>query len=649
MSEQQERVLSIEDKYTQLSDIDHILLRPAVYIGNIYNVVIPYNLYKPSDDMIVRLDKVGYNAGLLKLFDEILTNPIDERRRRSRLFDINRISVKVMKDGTVSVRDDGGIPVVVHKVLNLYVSTMIFGHLKTSSNYSEDREGAGLNGLGAKLTNIYSTDFSVTTADGKKQLKSVWRGNMKELVSETVTDVGSAVHFTQVDFKMELSRFNGMTELDTASIRIMQKRCIDACAANPGLEISFKTDAGDGALNQTFKFKSFQEFVNLHLTEEQRGQCIAHDTARDHVIVLPNIGYDYGFVNGAVCSQGTHVKKVMKRVTEKMLEVFRKKDMELITERDIRDAVSVFVCTSVTNPDYDAQTKTILVTPIPSDTLSLPKSFLDRLEEGKIVENMVEYYQMKYAAEQKKLLKQLNSAIKKTKSKKFTNCSNRTQKEQNELFLFEGTSAGNGFAMFANPWNMASYELRGKVKNTLNLSKTEIVANQELREVIAILNLQFNDAQNNIKNCAFGKIIFGTDMDHDGSHICGLLITFFAMHFPELFLAKRIYRLVSPIIIAAKGDPEKGGQERYYYSLDEYAKDEPNLKGWDISYKKGLGSLEDRHYEEMLHNQRLILFKLKNKDYLTTVRTWFDKSTALRKEILMDAGDAGSDDEEVAA
>jgi DNA gyrase/topoisomerase IV subunit B len=638
--------LSIEEKYTLMSEIDHVLLRPAVYIGNIYSVVGPYNLYKPSDNMIVRLDKVGYNAGLLKLFDEILTNPIDERRRKSRLFDINRIAVRVMRDGTVSVRDDGGIPVVVHGVLKMYVSTMIFGLLKTSSNYTEEREGAGLNGLGAKLTNIYSTKFSVETADGANRIRTEWANNMKDLVSETVEPHKG--HYTQVDFRIELSRF-AIAELDTASIRIMQKRCIDACAANPGLEISFETDAGEGALNQTFKFAHFQEFVSLHLTEEQRGQCVSHDTLRDHVVILPNIGYDYGFINGAVCSQGTHIKKVMKKVTDKFLEVFRKKDMELITERDIRDAVSVFVSTSVTNPDYDAQTKTILVTPIPHDCLSLPKSFLDRLEEGKIVENMVEYYQLKYAAEQKKLLKKLNAEIKKTKSRKFTNCSNRTNKEQNELFLFEGTSAANGFAMFANPWNMASYELRGKVKNTLNLSKTEIVENQELREIIAILNLQFNDAQNNIKNCAFGKIVFGTDMDHDGSHICGLLITFFAMHFPELFLAKRIYRLVSPIIIASKGDPESGGQERYYYTLEEYDRDVPNIKGWDIAYKKGLGSLEDRHYEEMLHNQRLIQFKLKNKDYLNTVRTWFDKSTALRKELLMDIGDGGTEGMEDAA
>jgi DNA gyrase/topoisomerase IV subunit B len=357
-------------------------------------------------------------------------------------------------------------------------------------------------------------------------------------------------------------------------------------------------------------------------------------------VLLPAIGYDFGFVNGAVCSAGTHMRKAQKKIIERFLEIFKKKDMELITETDVKNAISLFVCVSVKNPDYDAQTKTNLTNPIPSDTLSLPKAFLDGLESSIIVENMVEYYQVKYAKEQKKLLKKLNDEIKKTKSKKFTPCSNRNNKELNSLYLFEGTSAANGFAMYANPQTMAAYELRGKVKNTLNLTKSEIVENQELREIISILNLQFNDAQNNIKNCNYGRIVFATDMDYDGHHICGLLITFFAMFFPELFIAKKIHRILSPIVIAAKGK-----EERYYYTMDEYEADRSNVKGWEISYKKGLGSLEDAHYEEMFTNQRLMQFKLKDKNYMTTVKTWFDSSTALRKELLLDAGDAGTVDE----
>lgn len=644
MAEEQERELSIEEKYTQMSDVEHILARPGVYIGNIHADVVKYNLYKPSDNMVVRTEGVGYNAGLLKLFDEIITNPIDERRRKTKLFSITQIKVIVNRNGYVNIWDNGGIPVVMHGITKLWLPTMIFGHLKTSSNYTSDRDGAGTNGLGAKLTNIYSKHFSVITCDGKQQIETVWQSNMREHIKEEVKP--SKEHYTSVSFDIDLARF-AVSELDMSTIRIMQKRCIDACAANPGLEIVFQTDAGDGKLNQTFKFNSFKDFVRMHLTEEEKTQCLEWNGLNgDSVVLLPNIGYDFGFVNGAVCSAGSHMKKVNKKITERFLEIFKKKDMELISETDIKNNISIFVNTAVKNPDYDAQTKTNLTNPIPSDILHLPKQWLESLENSVIVTNMVEFYQIKYAAEQKKQLRQLNLAIKKTKSKKFTPCSNRVNKELNSLFLFEGTSAANGFAMYGDPQTMAAYELRGKILNVMNMSKVQVVENTELRELISILNLQFNDAQNNVKNCMYHKVIFGTDMDHDGDHIVGLFIVFFAIFFPELFIKGFIYRLISPIVIASKGDPEKGGQEKYYYSFDDYKKDELILKGWDIAYKKGLGSLENHHYEEMLNNQRLIQLKLKDKNYLDTVRTWFDKSTAQRKEILMDMGDAGISEEE---
>src|ERR1019366_6952238 len=106
-------------------------------------------------------------------------------------------------------------------------------------------------------------------------------------------------------------------------------------------------------LNQTFKFSSFKEFVMLHLTDEQKGHCVDWTAGQqDSIVLLPNIGYDFGFVNGAVCSAGTHMRKVQKKIIEKFLEIFKKRDMELITETDIKNAISLFVCVSVRNPDY---------------------------------------------------------------------------------------------------------------------------------------------------------------------------------------------------------------------------------------------------------------------------------------------------------
>jgi DNA gyrase/topoisomerase IV subunit B len=619
--------LSIEKQFQAMTEIEHILARPGMYVGSIYSELKDLHLFKPSENKIVEIKGVSYNAGLLKLVDEVFTNPIDERRKKTRTFDINEINVNVNTDGTVIISDDGGIPVVIHKELNVYLPRLLFGMLRTSGNYTGDRAGAGLNGIGSKLTNIYSKYFRVTTSDTKKQIDIQWSNNMQNIDFENVTDV-NGTHKSRFEFKIDLARFE-LTSLDMATIRIIQKRCIDGAAANPGLKINFESNVADGALNSSWKFDTFEEFVNLHL--DKNVQKISQH-GFDDIIIIPSIGYNYGFVNGAVCLdvEGTQYKKIYKQIVDKVLEILKKKEIELITDKDIKNKISIFCSVNILNPDYSSQTKEKLTSKIPLDKLRLSKQFLESLEDCEIVNQLVDYYNIKYLAEQRKTLRKLNGALKSTKTKKLITCSNKNGLN-NELWLFEGTSASNGFENYRNPEIMACYQLRGKVKNTLNLSKEDIVNNIELREIIATLGLQFGDPKYNIKYCKFKKIIIASDMDPDGDHICGLLLVFFAKNFPELFLDNRIFRAVSPIVIADKGEEEK-----FFYTLEEFEAEKSTLKGWNIEYIKGLGSLQDRHYDEMLNNQRLMKFTIKNKDYMTTIRTWFDKSTTLRKEILME-------------
>lgn len=627
-----EKKISNEDKYRQLSDIEHVLMRSGNYLGNMHSEVIPYNLFKPSENKIVRLEGVAKCDGLLKLFDEIISNSIDERISKTRLFNINQIDVEVLSNGQITVRDDGGIPIEKHKETNKWIPTMIFGTLKTSSNYTEKREGAGLNGLGSKLTNIFSTQFQVISCDGKNQLDVCWINNMREIKHEIVSK--SKQHFTQTKFNIELSRFD-IDSLDMSTVRIIQKRCIDAAAANPGLKINFKSDLGKGALDSTWVFNSFKEFVRLHTDSETILYDFTSQNFKDNVVLVPAIDkvldYNFGFVNGSVCSEGTHIRKIELQVVKKILEILKTKDIELITEKDILSKTSIFVSTFVMNPDYASQDKKKLTNKIPSTSLSLSTQFLDSLKDSEIVKQLVDYYNIKYLAEQKKNLRAINKTLKTTKSKKLVSCSSNDS-SKNELWLFEGTSAANGFEYARNPNYQACYLLRGKVKNTFSLTRNQIVENLELREIIAALGLQFGDPKGNLKNCKFKRIIIATDADTDGSHITGLLLTFLAINFPELFVDGRIFRALSPIVIASKGSG-RNIQEKFYYTQDDFKLNEPLLKGWDISYKKGLGALIDRHYLEMVGNCRLEQFVLEG-NYKEDIGVWFSKSTAQRKEIL---------------
>lgn len=620
--------LTIEEKYKVMDEIEHILAKPGMYIGSIYSEVRKYLLFKPSENRIVEIEGVSYNAGLLKLFDEVFTNSIDERRSKTKLFYIDEINVEIKKDGTFIISDNGGISVVVHKEVGVYLPKMIFGMLRTSANYSTNREGAGINGIGSKISNIYSKYFRVTTSDGKKKMDIQWSKNMSTIDFENVVNVKDGYHGSRFEYQVELERFE-MTHIDMATARIIQKRCIDGAAANPGLKINFITDVvDDGVLNSSWKFESFDEFADLHIDKTKIQKISQHMI--DSIVVTTNVGLNYSFVNGAVCldTEGTHFKKVRKQITEKILEVLKKKDIELITENDIKNKMSLFINAGLTNPDYSSQTKEKLTSKIPADKLKLSKAFLTSLETSDIVEELVDYYNIKYLAEEKKKIKKLNGILKGTKSKKLITCSSTGN--DRELWLFEGTSAANGFETYRNPENMACYQLRGKIKNTLSLTKEDVVNNLELREILACLNIQFGDPKGNVKNCKFNKIIICTDMDHDGAHICGLLIVFFAHFFPELFLTDRIYRAVSPIVIASKGE-----EEQFYYTQEEFEVDKNNLKGWELAYIKGLGGLQDHHYDQMLNNQRLMKLTITNKNYMDSIRIWFAKDTELRKEIMI--------------
>lgn len=158
---------TIEEMYQKKSQLEHILLRPDTYIGSIEKHTQTLWVYE-NEEMVNR--PVTYVPGLYKIFDEILVNAADNKQR-----DPKMDSVKVVIDvaqNLISVCNSGdGVPVEIHQEEGVYVPEMIFGHLLTSSNYNdnEKKTTGGRNGYGAKLTNIFSTEFTIETADGKRQ------------------------------------------------------------------------------------------------------------------------------------------------------------------------------------------------------------------------------------------------------------------------------------------------------------------------------------------------------------------------------------------------------------------------------------------------------------------------------------------------
>jgi DNA topoisomerase-2 len=160
---------TIEEMYQKKTQLEHILLRPDTYVGSIEKHTQNLWVYE-NEEMVQR--SISYVPGLYKIFDEILVNAADNKQR-----DPSMDSLKVTIDpegNTISVYNNGdGVPVEIHQEEKVYVPELIFGHLLTSSNYDDNvkKTTGGRNGYGAKLTNIFSTEFVIETADGRRLKK----------------------------------------------------------------------------------------------------------------------------------------------------------------------------------------------------------------------------------------------------------------------------------------------------------------------------------------------------------------------------------------------------------------------------------------------------------------------------------------------
>lgn len=625
---------SIESKYQSMSELDHILQRSGMYIGSVKNETKQMFLYS-TDEAKMQLADVEYSPALLKLLDEIISNSCDEYRRKDNM-GLTEMSVTIDKHGTVTVRDNGGIPVVKHKDAGIYIPEFIFGQLRTSSNYddSEDRDVIGTNGIGSKICNIFSTKFSIFTADKKHSYYRSWKNNMKD-INDDMKVKTCKDHFTESTFTVDFSRFECGDEFSEDFINIIEKRCIDAAAANTGLVVKFKYTDGKTVLRDVeWRFKTFDEYIELFSDYVDVSEGLKFSDDLMQVWVFPDNGINVGFVNGAECSKGTHINAVRKEINNAIAAHLLAKEKIEITPKNVDGKYSMFCTFHVNNPSYDSQTKETLTTPVErfsSDTkytFSVPDTFLKSIIKSEIIEIVLDWYRQKMEVEDQKTLRKLNKQAKNKirNNEKFIDANSRKASER-QLWIFEGDSARAGFRAARDPQTQAAYMLRGVILNVLGLSPSKIMANKELSDIITILGLQWGEPVD-VKKLNFGKIVIATDADFDGSKIAGLLLTFFNI-WPELYDAGIICRCITPIITATKGK-----DKQLFYSLEEFRKQQSKLKGYKVVYQKGLGSKSNEEYKDMMRNSIFHYFK---KDELSdmTIKTWFGKGIAKeRKEML---------------
>lgn len=612
----------IEDKYQELSEVQHILSRPGMWVGSIKSEEKDAFIYNKKTGKF-EMKIINYIPAMLKVVDEVISNSCDEFRRPDNM-GLTELYVNINKElGEIIVRDNGGIPIVKHKDAGVYVPEFIFGRLRTSSNYddTEDRNVIGTNGVGSALCNVFSTYFEIESADGKNEFHRSWSNNMETVNNDLkIKKCGKKTHYTQTRFRLDFSRFDTeLTTFDDDFINIIHKRCIDAAAANPGLKVIFNDD-------NEWKFKKLDEYIDLYSNILNITDKIPFENDLCTAWIFPDSSIDIGFVNGAECSKGTHMRALRNEINQVVVEYLSKKDkLKDLTTRGVDNKYSVFININVSNPSYDSQTKDTLTTPV--DKFSKDEKikwevndkFLNKICKSEIIELVRDWYKQKSVAEDEKALRKINRETNKglKRPDKYITCSSK-KKSERQLWIFEGDSAKAGLRGGRNPETQAGLIMRGVPPNVYGLTPVQIMKNEVYNDIVTVLGLKWGK-EFNIDDLNFGKIVISTDADTDGDKIAALLLLFFN-NWPELLEKNIVCRNISPIVISRKGkDCQK------FYTIEEFKEAEKKLKGYSHKYVKGLGGLSDKESKEMYQKPKFLYFK-KDDAADSMFRKWFNKS-----------------------
>ncbi len=608
----------IEDKYKKLTDIEHILLRPGMYISSTKANII--NKWTLEDGKMIRKELAVIN-GLLKLFDEIIMNSIDESKREmSRL---NSIEVEVKED-TITVRDNGGIAVVKHKDYDGWLPEMLFSETKAGSNFDEEenRTWSGMNGIGSVCVNIFSKKFIVSTCDGKNSFYQVFTENMRNRTEPLIKK--NKKNHTEISFTPDYDRF-GLSKLDDVHFNLIKKRVIDLAACNQSINFTFN--------DEKINFKTFDDYVKLYTP------VFFSDTNKDkswHVsVALSESGFQQvSFVNSTeTYDGGTHVEYIMSQIITEMRAFFLRKHKTDVKPSELRNHMFLFLNSTVINPSFSSQTKEKLITEQKefADALEISAKLVNAILKSDIVHSILDWIQQKKAADENKAARQRNKSLDKIKVDKLIDAKSKDRKIC-ECFIFEGDSASVSFRKYRNAQTQGAFTLRGKFMNVAETTTQKLVDNNEVVNLMASLGLKLGQKVKS-SDIRYGKIYLAVDADYDGNSIAGLLINFIFKFWPELFEMKMVYKLETPIVIARN---KKTNKKLPFFSQTEYNNwlDKASAKDWEIKYKKGLSALVDDEYQDMVQTPKLTLITKDDFSH-SSLQTWFGKDSEPRKvEIL---------------
>lgn len=618
-----------ESNIRHLSDMEHVRLRPGMYIGRLG-------------------DGSQAEDGIYVLLKEVIDNCIDEFKMGVG----KRIEVNVEDNLRVSVRDYGrGIP------LGSLVDAVSM--LNTGGKYDTKafKKSVGLNGVGAKAVNALSSRFIARSVRNGEMREAIFeRGNLVQDTKGTSEEENGTYIFFEPDNTLFLN-YHFRPEM----IEVMLK---NYTYLNTGLSIYYNK-------HRIVSRNGLEDLLNDNMTT-QGLYPIVHLKSEDIEIAFTHssqYGEEYySFVNGQHTTQGGTHQSAFKEHIARTIKEFYGKNMEF---QDIRNGLVAAIAINVIEPTFESQTKIKLGSltmapekdsegnPYPLSGISVNKFVGDFIKEN--VDNYlhkhpdvaeVMHQKIQDSEKERKAIagvtKIARERAKKSSlhNKKLRDCrihlndvKGAKKEEENDprlessIFITEGDSASGSITKSRDVNTQAVFSLRGKPLNTYGLTKKVVYENEEFNLLQAALNIE-----EGLDGLRYNKVIVATDADVDGMHIRLLLITFFLQFFPDLIKKGHVYILQTPLFRVR--NRKKGKYETIYCYTEEervaaIKKLSPNP---EITRFKGLGEIDASEFAHFIgKDMRLEQVTMRKTDAVRELLAFYmGKNTMERQNFIID-------------
>lgn len=629
-----------QHKFQRLSGREHILQRSDMYVGSTSPDVLSAYVVDEAGMTMSKKDVV-VAPGFLQVVEEALMNAAD---RVSAAHEVNRkvtfLTTKIRVDvngRTVSVENNGdGIACDFLEEYGVHAPELIFGHLRTSSNYddTEQRLNVGRNGIGIKIANIFSDKFTVETVDfaKKKKYSQVFRENMKVVDGPTIVDYAGDP-FTKVSFSVEGHRFGFEGDIPDDVVSVLRRRCHEVllCSLDP-VKVVFN--------GKSLKANTLEKYLGLHGIGKGKIATATSSRWKFAVAFTPEVGHfrQFSFVNSTSTPQGgTHLSYAFDGFFKDLLALLRKKlRAPRLKASVVRDLLTVVVSAHVVNPTFSGQTKDMLTLPSKDfgSTFSVPDCVSAKILKTGIVDFVSEIIKNKEVSMLSDNDGKKSKNIRGIPKLHDAQLAGTRKSAECLLIVTEGDSALT-MALSATSVigreKFGCFPLRGKLLNVRDAPSQQVSNNAEITNIKKILGLQ-NGVKydtDSVKRLRYGGIVLLTDADLDGSHIRGLLLNLFDTFWPDLLRLGYVKSISTPIVRATKGREVK-----LFYNEFDYRKWKEEtvggiFSGYKIKYLKGLGSSTPAEAREYFSNvyESIVGYAL-DEDARENMSLAFDKTRA---------------------